>query len=581
MEEKPLLTEEDIDLARQKKAKEYARLRHRLLLADLALGGMYLLAFLLLGPSHLLKAWSLRLTPHPFLAVAFYFCALALIYGVLLSPLEYYGGFVLPHRYGLSTQALKGWGLDRAKSLFLGLLLGTLTLEVIYYLLRTLPSLWWLISGFFILLFTTLLTKLAPVLVLPLFFRLTPLPEGEMAKRLTDLAERAGTKVQGIFTMDLSSKTRAANAALVGLGNTRRIVLGDTLYEGYTPDEIEIILAHELAHHAHDDMARGIILQSALTLLGFYLTHLVLRWGVPLLGLEAPHDIAALPLFALTLGAFFVLTTPLANLYSRSREWAADQYALELTRNPEAFISMMAKLANQNLADVEPEPWVEFLLYSHPAIGKRIEQGKEFKRAMASRRSPYSRRGNYQKYLNPNPLQQYLIRRFHQRVGELVRETGVIRILDVGCGEGFTIERLDSDFSIHGIDNDLSSLLEARGRNPNSDFYLGDIRDLPLASHVFPLILCLEVLEHLPDPHPALKELRRVTSRHCLISVPHEPFFRLANLLRGKNLRAWGNDPEHIHHWTARGFIHLLEGHFEIEKVVFSFPWVIALCRKG
>ena len=580
MEEKPLLTEGEIDLTRQEKAKEYARLRHRLLLADLALGGIYLLAFLR-GPSQALKSWSLSLTSHPFLVVAFYFWALALIYGVLLFPLEYYGGFVLSHRYGLSTQNRKGWMLDRAKSLFLSLLLGTLVLEVIYYLLRAFPSLWWLIAGLFILLLATLFTNLAPVIILPLFFRLTPLPEGEIAKRLTDLAERAGTKVRGVFTIDLSSKTRAANAALVGLGNTRRIVLGDTLCKGYTPDEIEVVLAHELGHHAHGDMARGLILQSALTLFGFYLTHLALNWGVPLLDFEAPHDIAALPLFALTVGAFLLITTPLANLYSRSREWAADRYALEMTRKPEAFISVMAKLANQNLADVEPEPWVEFLLYSHPAIGRRIEQGKEFKRAMAARRPPYSRHGNYQKYLNPNPLQQYLIRRFHQRVGELVRETGAIRILDSGCGEGFTIERLDSDFSVQGVDNDLSSLIEARERNPNSDFYLGDIRDLPLASHAFPLILCLEVLEHLPDPHPALEELRRVTSRHCLISVPHEPFFRLANLLRGKNVRAWGDDPEHIHNWTAGEFIRLLEEYFQIEKVVYSFPWVMALCRKG
>jgi STE24 endopeptidase len=580
MEEKSLLTEKEIDPAIQKKAKEYARLSHRLLLVDLLLGGIYLLV-LLQGPSHSLKAWALNLTPNPSLAVAFYFWALTLIYGVLLFPLDYYGGFVLPHRYGLSTQTHKGWGLDRAKSLFLGLLLGTLTLEVIYYLWRAFPSLWWLIAGLFTLIFTTILTNLAPVILLPLFFRLKPLPEGEVAKRLTNLAARAGTKVQGLFTIDLSSKTKAANAALMGLGNTRRIVLGDTLYEGYTPEEIETILAHELAHHVHGDMARGIIFQSALILFGFYLTHLALNWGAPLLGFEAPYDIAALPLFALSIGTFLVITTPLANLYSRSREWAADQYALEMTRHPEAFVSAMVKLANQNLAEVEPEPWVEFLLYSHPAIGKRIKQGKEFKRAMASRRPPYSRRGNYQKYLNPNPLQQYLIHHFHQRVGDLVKETGAMGILDVGCGEGFTIERLKSDLSIQGVDNDLSSLLEAKGRNPNSRFYLGDIRDLPFASQAFPLVLCLEVLEHLPDPHPALEELRRVASGYCLISVPHEPFFRLANLLRGKNLRTWGNDPEHIHNWTAGGFIRLLEGHFEIEKVVYSFPWVIALCRKG
>lgn len=384
MEEKSLLTEKDIDHTRQKKAKEYAHLTYRLLLADVALGGIYLVAFLL-GPSQALKARFLQFALKPFLAVVFYFWALALIYSLLLVPLDYYGGFLLPHRYGLSTQSRRGWMFDRVKGLFLGLLLGTTTLEVIYYLWRTSPSLWWLIAALFILLLTTLLTNLAPLVVIPLFFRLTPVPEGEIAKRLTDLAERAGTKVRGIFTIDLSSKTRAANAALVGLGNTRRIVLGDTLYEDYTLDEIETILAHELGHHVHGDMGRAIALQSALILLGFYLTHRALNWVAPSLGFEAPHDIAALPLFALTMGAFLVITTPLFNLYSRSRERAADRYALGITSNPGAFISVMVKLANQNLAEVEPEAWVEFFLYDHPAIGKRIKQGREFKRAVAVR----------------------------------------------------------------------------------------------------------------------------------------------------------------------------------------------------
>jgi SAM-dependent methyltransferase len=194
----------------------------------------------------------------------------------------------------------------------------------------------------------------------------------------------------------------------------------------------------------------------------------------------------------------------------------------------------------------------------------------------------FSRRGNLQKHLSRNPLQRFLIWHFHRRVAELVVATGARSILSAGCGEGFVIERLlagDGQMPIQGLDHDGAAVVAARRRNPETLFHRGDVRRLPFARDSFELLLCLQVLEHLPEPVAALEELRRVSGRHCLISVPNEPFFMVANLLRGKNVRAWGNDPGHLHNWTARQFLSMLEEYFRVERVVYPFPWVLALAR--
>lgn len=194
----------------------------------------------------------------------------------------------------------------------------------------------------------------------------------------------------------------------------------------------------------------------------------------------------------------------------------------------------------------------------------------------------FSRRGNLQKYRNRNPLQRFLIWHFHRRVGGVVAASGARTVLDVGCGEGFTIERLlrvDGHLPIQGVDHDWEALLQAKQQLPDILLQRGDILRLPYANGSFELVLCLEVLEHLPDPLPALEELRRVSSRDCLISVPNEPLFMVSNLMRGKNVRAWGNDPEHLHQWSAPQFLRLVRDHFEVMRVYYPFPWVLALCR--
>ena len=234
--------------------------------------------------------------------------------------------------------------------------------------------------GIIVLLFTAVLTNLGPVLLLPLFYKMVPLEDESLARKLVTLAEKANAKVRGVYRLNLSAKTNAANAALMGLGNTRRIVLGDTLLDRYTVEEVETIFAHELGHHIHGDIPVLIATQSALTLAGLYVSSQVLERFAPSLGFPSITDIATLPLLTLSLGAISLLLMPLGNTVSRWREREADRYALEATDSPRAFRNAMVRLANQNLSDLDPGALVEVLLYDHPAIGKRIKLAEEYER---------------------------------------------------------------------------------------------------------------------------------------------------------------------------------------------------------
>ncbi len=380
MEEATLTPSASLDPERQKRAKVYARIQRRLTLVDLAMGALYVIAWLAFGWSAALKGYLLGWTANDWLLVAAYGVVFGAGIFLLGLPLSYYSGFVLPHRFDLSNETLKGWVIDQIKSILIGGLLGGFLLEVVYAILRASPDLWWLWVAGFMLLFNVLLANLGPVILFPIFYKFSPLGDehADLVERLLRLAKQAGARVRGVYRFDMSRRTKAANAALAGLGNTRRILLGDTLLDEFTHDEIETVMAHELGHHVHKDIPTGILIESVLTLVGLYLASLGLRWGAAAFGFAGPADIAALPVFALVMGAYGLVTMPLGNAYSRWRERQADLYALQTTGKGEAYAAALVRLANQNLADADPEPWVEFLLYSHPALGKRIEMARSF-----------------------------------------------------------------------------------------------------------------------------------------------------------------------------------------------------------
>jgi len=225
------------------------------------------------------------------------------------------------------------------------------------------------------------MANLTPVLIIPLFYKLKPLANESLKEKLTDLAEKAKTKILGIFEIEFSRKTRKANAMLAGLGNTKRIILGDTLLNNFSEDEIEAVIAHELGHFYHKHIWKMIATASVLTVAGFYIANLALTgllntFGY--LGLRDVTDVAAFPLLMLSLFLFSLVTMPLNNSLSRALERQADRFALTTTDKPGAFIAGMQKLAKQNLADTEPPPLIELLLHSHPSIGKRVRMAQQY-----------------------------------------------------------------------------------------------------------------------------------------------------------------------------------------------------------
>jgi len=368
----------NLDPERQQKAQEYAAIGRKIFVIELVMQLVYVLAWLGLDLASVWRDQIYQFTTSMWLTVPLFAIGFSLPLMIVGAPLDFYSGFILPHRYGQSEQTLRSWLLDQLKGLLLSGVLGLFVLQIIYFLMAFAPQTWWLWMAGVMLIFTVLLSNLAPVLIFPLFFTFKPLEDNELVTRLTQLATRAGTRVQGVFVFDLSSKTTAANAALMGLGNTRRIVLGDTLVNQFTTDEIETVLAHELGHQVHHDIMWGMVIQTGLTLLGFWLANGLMQWGVTYWNYLGLADPATLPLFIIAMLMFSLVTMPLNNLWSRWREVMADDYALTMTHMPHAFISAMTRLANQNLAEAEPPAWVEFLLHSHPSINKRVAQAQAF-----------------------------------------------------------------------------------------------------------------------------------------------------------------------------------------------------------
>ncbi len=373
--------ETTLDFEKQKQAKQYSRIKRRLWLVDTTFSALYAFAWLFLGWSSAVRAWLATITTNDWLIVALYIIIFGGAYAVMNLPLGYYGGFVLPHRFGQSNQSFKDWVVDQLKGLAIGAPIGLFMLELLYLALRLTGNAWWLWVAGGLLLFNVIISNLAPVLIMPLFNKYVPLGDEhkELQERLLDLAKRANTKVQGVFKFDMSKRTKAANAALTGLGNTRRIILGDTLINEFTLDEIETVLAHELGHHVHKDIPFLIAFGTLSTTLSLFIASLALNFAVDFFSFTSAADIAAFPALILILSAYGLLTSPIDNAISRWRENMADDYALSSTKKSEAFASAFTRLANQNLGEVDPEKWVVFMFYSHPPLGKRIEKARNFK----------------------------------------------------------------------------------------------------------------------------------------------------------------------------------------------------------
>jgi Zn-dependent protease with chaperone function len=377
-----IVAETTITTTDSSESRRYNRLKRWLGIADFVLGFLFLIVLLVTGWTGTLRDLAYRWSSQNYsLAVFYYLVMLMLVSKALGSPLEYYG-FRLEHRFHLSNQRLRSWLWDELKGMLVGLIMAGIVVELLYALIRQVPQQWWLISWAVVMGLFVLLAQIAPVVLFPIFYKFEPLENEELKRRLIVLGERAGTRVRGVYKWHLSEKSKKANAALTGLGSTRRIILADTLLDNYSDDEIEAVLAHELGHHAHKHILKSIFVQAGITLFGFWLANEVLRFAVERRHMfETLSDFANLPLLILVVTVLSFLLMPALNAYSRFNERQADRYCFESIANVEPFVSSMNKLAEQNLAEKTPSRWVEWFFHSHPAISKRVATAEAWAKA--------------------------------------------------------------------------------------------------------------------------------------------------------------------------------------------------------
>jgi STE24 endopeptidase len=365
------------------RASRYHRLRRRAAMVSAVLGIAGLIALATTSASATLAAWTLRIAAplvwplRPVAAIALYTGVIALAWEALSFPFAFYRSFLLDRKYGLSSEPLSTWLVDHGKALALGLVLTLVSALAVFATIRFSPAWWWLVAtGLFILL-AVLISRIAPIWLMPIFYRFRPLEREELRERLLALSARAGVPVLGAFEWGLGEKTSRANAALVGAGATRRIIVSDTLLKDYTDDEIEVILAHEMAHHVHHDIWTALALETLVVGAALYGAHAAATYGGPRLDLRGPGDLASLPLMVLAAGAVSLLLAPLSNAWSRHNERRADRFALQLTERPAAFVSAMKRLGAQNLAEERPSRLAYWFFHTHPTIDERMASARQ------------------------------------------------------------------------------------------------------------------------------------------------------------------------------------------------------------
>lgn len=353
-------------------ARRYNRIRRWLGITDFLVGLVFLIVLLATRWSDSLRDLAYRMGFQNYSLSLFMYVVLLLgISKVLGIGLDYYG-FQLERRFKLSNQKFGSWLWDEVKGFLVGLVLGSIVVELLYLTIRQWPQNWWLLAWAVFMGLFILLAQLAPVVLFPIFYKFEPLDDEDLKRRLIMLSQRAGTRVRGVYRWRLSEKSKKANAALTGLGNTRRIILADTLLDNYSPDEIEAVLAHELGHHVHRHILKSIFVQAAITFVGFWAANWTLHYAVDHHMFEELSDFANLPLLALVSVVLSFLLMPALNAYSRRNERQADRYAFESIPSVDPFVSSMNKLAEQNLAERTPSKWVEWFFHSHPSISRRL-----------------------------------------------------------------------------------------------------------------------------------------------------------------------------------------------------------------
>jgi STE24 endopeptidase len=297
---------------------------------------------------------------------------IAVVHDLGALPMHFFVGFTLERRYGLSRQPAAAWLRDYGRAAAIDLAFSAAAAAWMYVWLAAVPGRWGIPAWVGFVAAGIVAAWAAPVVLLPLFFRFAPLADGPLRDRLLALAARAGVPALGVFEWRTSDRTSRANAALTGIGRTRRIILSDTLLTGHRPEEVEAVLAHEVAHHVNHDIWKGLAVDAAAGLAAFLAADAALRAGAGAGLIQGLSDPAGLPVAGLAITAVAWLTSPLQNAVSRAHERSADRAALELTGNVDAFVSAMRRLGARNLAEESPALLARLFFHTHPPIDERI-----------------------------------------------------------------------------------------------------------------------------------------------------------------------------------------------------------------
>jgi len=357
----------------QIKAKKYEKIKLGLSISETVISLALILVFVISGLSAQLRDFVYESYNNPYLRLIIFIGISGAGFSILTFPFSYIGGFWLEHRYNLSNQSFLAWIWEQIKALLVGIVLFLPLVLLFFYFLRNFPDNWWLLTATILFLFSVIIGRIAPQIILPLFYKFEHLDDEDILNRMKGLAEKGRFKLNGIYRFNMSKNTKKANAAFTGIGKSKRIILGDTLLDSFSADEIETVFAHEVGHYVHKHLMLGVITGTISSYLSLYLADIIYKKIIGVYSFQGIDDLAVLPALTLILSLITIIFSPLSNAFSRKHERQADRYALKNSSQPSAFISALEKLAEQNLADKTPHPLVEFLFHSHPSLQKRIQ----------------------------------------------------------------------------------------------------------------------------------------------------------------------------------------------------------------
>lgn len=355
------------------KSKKYSNIKLGIGIGKGIVSFILILLFVWLNYSSELEAAISIHLQNNYLILLVYIFAIGIASSIIFFPVNFYSEFILEHKYELSNQTFSKWIWENFKGTLVAGVIGIPLLLAFYFFLNLFGSIWWLPFAILMFIVSVVLAQIVPIVILPIFYKVSPIDNEELKESIVNLAKKVGLKVENVFSFDMSKNTKKANAAFTGLGKTKRIILGDTLLESYSKEEIETVIAHELGHYKYKHIVKNIIIGTILSFVTLFAIAKLYELSLSWFDFNSITQIAALPILSLWGMLIGLIQAPLSNILSRKYEYEADEYAVKATDNPEAFKNTLTKLNEQNLGDKDPHPFVEWFFYSHPSIKNRIK----------------------------------------------------------------------------------------------------------------------------------------------------------------------------------------------------------------